>query len=63
MGRREQRKRTSKTRLEQMYAEFFIFMGPLQPVSEADTLEQPSPLRYVPSVTTYSAYEDPVIAD
>ena len=46
-----------------MYADFFVPTGPAYPVPQTETLEQPSPLRNVPSVTTYSAYEDPVTAD
>jgi len=49
--------------LEQQYQEMMRRRWqptvPLQ-TDYGDSLEQPSPLRVVTSVTTYSAYEDPV---
>ncbi len=47
------------TQLEEQYAKFFLPDGALPPASasDADSLEQPSPLQNVPSITTYGTLE------
>jgi hypothetical protein len=63
-ARRPARKHpTAPPAIEQQYQEMVQRMW--RPVvvlqtDYGDSLEQPSPLRVVRSVTTYSAYEDPV---
>lgn len=48
--------------LEEQYSELFRY-NPSHIISEAegDSLEQPSPLKIVPSLTTYGAYEEPIV--
>jgi hypothetical protein len=45
---------------EERYQEFFPGYPSRQPDGERQSLEQPSPLRVVPSVTTHGAYEEPI---
>lgn len=46
--------------IEERYQELFQYRGFIPEVGE-DSLEQPSPLKIVPSLTTYGAYEEPII--
>ncbi|MGH9878629.1 MAG: hypothetical protein ACRD5H_13410 [Nitrososphaerales archaeon] len=47
--------------LEEQYKELFQFIEVLQEgYNDESSLEQPSPLQIVPSLTTYGAYEAPV---
>lgn len=46
-------------KLEEQYSELFKFQQVMaQP--EEGSLEQPSPLMIVPSLTTYGAYDEPI---
>ena len=50
--------------LETQYVEMFQYVAPsyTSPGTEDhSSLEQPSPLKFVPSVVTYGAYEEPLI--
>ena len=50
--------------LEHQYSEFFQYVVPSYSVlisGDESSLEQPSPLKVVPSVVTYGAYEEPLI--
>jgi len=49
---------TEKTELEKQYEELFTPRLPLLTL-EDDSLEQPSPLKIVQSITTGGAYEEP----
>lgn len=54
-------KKTKELSLEEQYNQWFRYNNVL-PDRELDegSLEQPSPLKIVPSLTTYGAYEPPV---
>lgn len=55
------RKREKKIKsLEKQYAELFRGLN-FVALPEEGSLEQPSPLMIVPSLTTYGAYEEPVV--
>lgn len=47
--------------LEEQYGELFRYNPSLVSQDNGDSLEQPSPLKIVPSLTTYGAYEEPII--
>ncbi len=59
MPTRKTKEKSEMAEWERQYAEFFHYAGPVD-VPESESLEQPSPLRNVPSVTTIGAYEKPV---
>ena len=50
--------KAQKKELERQYAEYFRYAGPVD-TSDPESLEQPSPLKYFPSVTTSGTYDDP----
>jgi hypothetical protein len=55
------RKETSrKPALETQYEQLFGWPGTILPPDTPETYQQPTPLKIVRSVTTYSAYEDPI---
>lgn len=47
--------------LEDQYGELFRYNPATIIEGEGDSLEQPSPLKIVPSLTTYGAYEEPIV--
>ncbi len=51
-----------KSRLEIEYSRFFPAPIPF-PTQTYESLEQPSPLRIVPSIATSGAYEEPIQLD
>lgn len=58
--RRVKPKKARVTRLERQYTEFFV--PPTQMVLHmGESLEQPSALEVVPTVTTYGAYEEALL--
>jgi len=54
------RKKDKKTRLEEQYDELFKLPVKQDDMTMPDTLEQPSPLRIVPSRATSAAAEEPL---
>jgi hypothetical protein len=62
MGGHPMNKPNKQKSLEDKYEELFKYMNVLPEGSQDESsLEQPSPLQVVPSLTTYGAYEEPVI--
>lgn len=57
------RKKDKKTRLEKQYYELFKLPVKQHDITMPDTLEQPSPLRIVPSVATGAGYQEPIKMD
>lgn len=55
---RQSEKKTQS--LEEQYQEYFK-LNQVLIQSDEGSLEQPSPLMIVPSLTTYGAYEEPVV--
>ena len=54
-------KKTKEMSLEEQYKQLFTYNNSLQYIDiEESSLEQPSPLVIVPSLTTYGAYEEPI---
>lgn len=47
-------------KLQEQYQELFRALPGLMK-ADSESLEQPSPLKVVPSVTTYGAYEEPIL--
>lgn len=49
---------------EQQYVRIVSESGAVRPrlLPDSESLEQPSPLTIVPSVVTYGAYEEPIVA-
>ena len=56
---RDQSKRISKSKLEELYPSVFRVSLDFSRQNEG-SLEQPSPLKYVESNTTYGVFETPV---
>ncbi|MFO0706714.1 MAG: hypothetical protein U0412_07645 [Nitrospira sp.] len=52
---------TLETQYEQFFQPLVQIYGSPSLLIEETSLEQPSPLRTVPSVVTYGAYEEPLI--
>ena len=57
------KKKAKEINIEKQYTKMFgvenLFHGQIQ--YDDQSLEQPSPLKIVPSVTTYGASEDPIV--
>jgi hypothetical protein len=47
--------------IEDQYSELFRYNPSTTAEIDGDSLEQPSPLKVVPSLTTYGAYEEPIV--
>jgi len=55
-GRKTRAKVDEAKQLKKMYNEFFIYSGTQQVSFYSESLEQPSALKHVPSVTTYGIH-------
>jgi hypothetical protein len=55
------KKQSSANELEVQYAEIFRNGIARLPLPENTSLEQPSPLVFVPSVVAYGAHEQPIL--
>jgi hypothetical protein len=63
MAKKHDKKKTAAS-IEEQYGELFQYQSALfqAPLNDESSLEQPSPLRVVPSLTTYNgAYEEPIL--
>jgi hypothetical protein len=63
MAKKHDKKKTPVS-IEEQYRELFDYQSSVfhAPLSDDSSLEQPSPLKVVPSLTTYNgAYEEPIL--
>ena len=64
VAKKQTKKMNRKSKLEIRHAEIIKrFQTTISPLPDNASLAQPSPLTIFPTVVTYSAYEEPILAN
>ncbi len=64
VGKTDNGRTNKQSKLEARHAEILSqLQSTIRPLPDSASLAQPSPFAVVPTFVTYSAYEDPIMAD
>ena len=64
MAKKQTKKMNGKSKLEIRHAEIIKrFQTTISPLPDNASLAQPSPFKVFPTFVTYSAYEEPILAE